>query len=267
MGKEEAYQAIAAAFMAHRRWKKITPMKSAYTVKHVVLELGSSAPFIVFEDADIDQALDGLLIAKFRNSGQTCVTINRIFIHSSIYDEFTTKLVERVKLLKMGSPLEHGVQLGPLIDTSVVKKVSELVDDAVQHGAKVLSGGKTSKLGKNFYEATVLTNVDESMHVWQEEIFGPVVPLFTFSSEEEVVRKANDTPMGLAGYFYTRDVARMFRVASELECGMVGVNSSMVKHVGVPYGGVKESGIGREGSPEGLEEYLETKMVCIGGLN
>ncbi|KAG2520605.1 hypothetical protein BBO99_00007509 [Phytophthora kernoviae] len=255
------------SFVGSTKVGKSLMRQSAATVKRVSLRLSGNAPFIVFNDANMEQALNGLMETKFSNSGQVCIASNRIFIHSSIYDEFTTKLVERVKLLKMGSPLEHGVQLGPLIDTSVVKKVSELVDDAVQHGAKVLSGGKTSKLGKNFYEATVLTNVDESMHVWQEEIFGPVVPLFTFSSEEEVVRKANDTPMGLAGYFYTRDVARMFRVASELECGMVGVNSSMVKHVGVPYGGVKESGIGREGSPEGLEEYLETKMVCIGGLN
>ncbi|KAG7396272.1 Succinate-semialdehyde dehydrogenase, mitochondrial [Phytophthora boehmeriae] len=241
--------------------------KSADTVKHIVLELGGNAPFIVFEDADADQAIDGLIAAKFRNSGQTCVTCNRIFVHDSIYVDFAAELARRVEKLKLGLPLEHGVQLGPLIDSAAVEKVSALVDDAVNRGANVvLSGGKRSKLGKNFYEATVLASVDESMRLWKEEIFGPVAPLFRFSSEEEVVRKANDTRMGLAGYFYTKDVARMFRVASELECGMVAVNAGVVSIVQAPFGGVKESGIGREGSPEGLEEYLESKMVCIGGL-
>jgi succinate-semialdehyde dehydrogenase/glutarate-semialdehyde dehydrogenase len=166
----------------------------------------------------------------------------------------------------MGLPLEEGVQLGPLIGPSAVKKVTGLVEDAVARGAKVLLGGKSSNLGTNFYEATVLTDVSEDMRIWREEIFGPVVPLFVFSSEQEVVERANDTAAGLAGYFYTQDLARIFRVAEELECGMVGVNSELVTHIGAPFGGVKESGIGREGSAEGLDEYLETKMVCLGGL-
>ncbi|KAF4040448.1 Aldehyde dehydrogenase family [Phytophthora infestans] len=239
---------------------------SSETVKRLSLELGGNAPFIVFEDADLEEALDGLIRSKFSNTGQACIASNRIFIHSFIFAKFAKLVVKRVQTLKMGLPLEDGVVLGPLIGPSTVNKVAGLVEDAVKHGAKVLVGGKCSDLGKNFYEATVLTNVDDSMRIWNEEIFGPVIQLSSFSSEEEVVRKANDTTAGLAGYFYTQDVARIFRVASELECGMVGVNSELVTHVGAPFGGVKESGIGREGSTEGLEEYLESKMICIGGL-
>ncbi|ETN24896.1 hypothetical protein PPTG_01067 [Phytophthora nicotianae INRA-310] len=239
---------------------------SSETVKSLSVELGGNAPFIVFEDADLEKALDGLIRSKFSNTGQACIASNRIFVHSSIYEKFADKVVERVKTLKMGLPLEDGVQLGPLIGHSAVKKVAGLVEDAVGHGAKVLVGGNCSDLGKNFYEATVLTKVDESMGIWNEEIFGPVIQLSSFLSEEEVIQNANDTTAGLAGYFYTQDVARIFRVASELECGMVGVNSELVTHVGAPFGGIKESGIGREGSSEGLEEYLETKMVCVGGL-
>ncbi|EGZ21214.1 hypothetical protein PHYSODRAFT_313520 [Phytophthora sojae] len=192
--------------------------QAASTVKHV--------------DADMEKALDGLMAAKFRNSGQTCVTSNRIFVHSSIYDKFTAKLVQRVKKLKVGLPLERGVKLGPLIGPEAVEKVENL-----------------------------------EMRVWSEEIFDSVVPLFVFSSEEEVVRKANDTEVRLARYFYTQDVSRIFRVAGKLETGMVAVNAGVVSIVQAPFGGVKESGIGREGSPEGLEKYLESKMVCIGGLN
>ncbi|ETI56135.1 hypothetical protein, variant [Phytophthora nicotianae CJ01A1] len=245
--------------------KKLMGQASA-TVKHVVLELGGNAPFIVFEDADIEKALDGLIVAKFRYSGQTCVTSNRIFVQSSIYDKFTSKIVERVKELKIGLPLEHGVKLGPLIGPEAVEKVSALVEDAVTHGAKVLIGGKKNDLGKNFYDATVLTNVNEKMRIWNEENFGPIVPLFSFYSEEEAVRKANDTNSGLAAYFYTQNASRIFRVATELETGMVAVNAGVVSIVQAPFGGIKESGIGREGSPDGLEEYLESKMVCIGGL-
>ncbi|KAG2917410.1 Choline dehydrogenase [Phytophthora cactorum] len=239
---------------------------SSETVKNLSFELGGNAPFIVFEDADLEKALDGLIQSKFPNTGQACIASNRIFVHSSIYDTFAANIVERVKTLKMGVPLQPGVRLGPLIGPTAVKKMADLVEDAVSHGAKVLVGGNCSDLGKNFYEATVLIKVDESMRIWNEEIFGPVLQLSSFSSEEEVVQKANDSTAGLAGYFYTQDVARIFRVASELECGMVGVNSELVTHVGAPFGGIKESGIGREGSSEGLDEYLETKMVCIGGL-
>ncbi|OWY96928.1 hypothetical protein PHMEG_00032676, partial [Phytophthora megakarya] len=236
------------------------------TVKSLSLKLGGNAPFIVFEDADLEEALDGLIRTKFRNTGQACIASNRIFVHESVYETFASKVGERVKSLRMGLPLEHGVQLGPLIGPSAVKKVAGLVEDAVAKGGKVLVGGKVSDLGKNFYEATVLTDVNESMRIYYEEIFGPVIPLFVFSSEDEVIRKASDTQAGLAGFFYTQDTARMFRVAGELECGMVGVNSALVNHVGAPYGGIKESGIGRGGSAESLDEYLETKMVCIRGM-
>ncbi|EGZ21198.1 hypothetical protein PHYSODRAFT_255315 [Phytophthora sojae] len=241
--------------------------KSSSTLKRLSLELGGNAAFIVFEDADLDKAVDGLIKSKFSNTGQACIATNRVFVHSSVYESFAAKVVARVKRLKMGLPLEEGVQLGPLIGLSAVEKVAGLVEDAGAHGAKVLLGGKRSDLGKNFYEATVLADVSEAMRVSREEIFGPVVPLFEFSSEEEVVTKANDTAAGLAGYFYTRDVARIFRVAGDLKCGMVAVNSELVTHVGAPFGGIKESGLGREGSAKGLQEYQETKMVCIGGLN
>ncbi|KAE9179497.1 Glutarate-semialdehyde dehydrogenase [Phytophthora fragariae] len=239
--------------------------QSSNTLKHLSLYLGGNAAFIVFEDADLEKAVDGLIKSKFSNTGQACIASNRVFVHSSVYDSFAAKVVARVERLKMGPPLEEGVQLGPLIGPSAVEKVSALVEDAVNHGAKVLLGGKTSGLGKNFYEATVLADVDETMRVSREEIFGPVVPLFVFSSEE-VVARANDTAAGLAGYLYTRDVARIFRVAGELECGMVAVNSELVTHVRAPFGGIMESGIGREGSSEGLQAYQETKMVCLGGL-
>ncbi|KAE9290692.1 Glutarate-semialdehyde dehydrogenase [Phytophthora fragariae] len=239
--------------------------QSSNTLKHLSLYLGGNAAFIVFEDADLEKAVDGLIKSKFSNTGQACIASNRVFVHSSVYDSFAAKVVARVERLKMGLPLEEGVQLGPLIGPSAVEKVSALVEDAVNHGAKVLLGGKTSGLGKNFYEATVLADVDETMRVSREEIFGPVVPLFVFSSEE-VVARANDTAAGLAGYLYTRDVARIFRVAGELECGMVAVNSELVTHVRAPFGGIMESGIGREGSSEGLQAYQETKMVCLGGL-
>ncbi|GMF40440.1 unnamed protein product [Phytophthora fragariaefolia] len=241
--------------------------QSSTTLKRLSLVLGGNAAFIVFEDADLDKAVDGLIRSKFANTGQACIASNRVLVHASVYEAFTAKVVARVKHLKMGLPLDEAVQLGPLIGPSAVKRVAELVDDAVAHGAKVLLGGRASDLGGNFYEATVLSDVTENMRVWREEAFGPVVSLSAFVSEEEAVQKANDTAVGLAGYFYTRDVARVFRVASELECGMVGANSEVVTHVGAPYGGVKESGLGIEGSPEDLQEYQETKMVCIGGLD
>ncbi|KAF1786537.1 Aldehyde dehydrogenase, glutamic acid active site [Phytophthora cactorum] len=207
---------------------------SSDTVKNLSFELGGNAPFIVFEDADLEKALDGLIQSKFPNTGQACIASNRIFVHSSIYDTFAANVVKRVKTLEMGVPLQPGVQLGPLIGPSAVKKVADLVEDAVSHGAKVLVGGNCSDLGKNFYEATVLIKVDESMHIRNEEIFGPVLQLSSFSSEEEVVQKANDTTAGLAGYFYTQDVARIFRVASELECGMKETYKYAQFHVHTP---------------------------------
>ncbi|RLN38549.1 hypothetical protein BBJ28_00013228, partial [Nothophytophthora sp. Chile5] len=225
-----------------------------------------NAPFIVFEDANIEKALDGLMASKFRNTGQTCVCSNRIFIHADIYDEFAAKLVERVKKLKMGQPREEGVNLGPLIGPNAFLKTSELVEDAVTNGATALVGGKRSDIGRNFYEATVLAHVDSTMRVWSEEIFGPVVPLFKFTSEEEVVEMANGTEAGLAGYFFSQDLSRTWRVAGALECGMIGVNTGAISNVQAPFGGVKQSGLGREGAFVGLEEYQETKMVCVGGL-
>ncbi|KAI9906012.1 hypothetical protein PsorP6_013679 [Peronosclerospora sorghi] len=254
------------SFTGSTRVGKLLMEQSAHTVKRVSLELGGNAPFIVFEDADIDKALDGLIASKFRNTGQTCVCSNRIFIHLSIYDEFAAKLVQRVKKLKMGLPREEAVDLGPLISPNAFLKTSELVEDAVTNGATVLTGGKRSEIGRNFYEATVLAHVDNTMRVWNEEIFGPVVPLFKFSTEEEVIEMANGTEAGLAGYFFTENQSRTWRVASALECGMVGVNTGLISNVQAPFGGVKQSGLGREGSFMGLEEYQETKMVCLGGL-
>lgn len=255
------------SFTGSTRVGRLLMKQSAKTVKRLSLELGGNAPFIVFEDADLDKALDGLVGSKFRNTGQTCVCSNRMFIHESIYDDFAAKLVERVKQLKMGLPREDGVKLGPLISHSALLKTSELVEDALTNGARALIGGKRSAIGRNFYEATVLADVDNTMRVWSEEIFGPIVPLFKFSSEEEVVEMANATEAGLAGYFFSQNLSRTWRVASALECGMVGVNTGAISNVQAPFGGVKQSGLGREGSSMGLEEYQETKMICVGGLD
>uniref|UniRef100_K3X4C1 Succinate-semialdehyde dehydrogenase, mitochondrial n=1 Tax=Globisporangium ultimum (strain ATCC 200006 / CBS 805.95 / DAOM BR144) TaxID=431595 RepID=K3X4C1_GLOUD len=254
------------SFTGSTRVGKILMQQSAENVKRLSLELGGNAPFIVFEDADVDAAVDGLVASKFRNTGQTCVCTNRVFVHSSIYQEFSDKLTAKVKNLKMGRPRSPGIQLGPLISQAAFQKTSDLVDDAVSKGAKALTGGKKSELGSNFYEATVLSDVDHTMRVSQEEIFGPIAPLFSFSSEEEVVAKANSTEAGLAGYFYTRDMSRAWRVAKELECGMIGVNTGLISNVQAPFGGVKQSGLGREGSPLGLDEYTETKLVVTAGL-
>lgn len=256
------------SFTGSTRIGKLLMEQSAATVKRVSFELGGNAPFIVFEDADLDKAIDGLMISKFRNTGQTCVCTNRIFLHDSIYDEFTRRLVERVKQLKMGMPRDDGTQVGPLISQPAFNKTSELVEDAVSKGAKAVTGGKAAAhIGKNYYEPTVLADVNESMRVWREEIFGPIAPLFKFSTEEQVLEMANCTEAGLAGYFYTENLSRAWRVASELECGMVGVNTGLVSNVQAPFGGIKQSGLGREGSPLGLDEYTETKFVCMGGLD
>jgi succinate-semialdehyde dehydrogenase/glutarate-semialdehyde dehydrogenase len=254
------------SFTGSTRVGKILMQQSAVNVKRLSLELGGNAPFIVFEDADVDAAVDGLMMSKFRNTGQTCVCSNRVFIHSAIYKEFTDKFVARVQELKIGQPRASGTQLGPLIGPAAFQKTSELVEDALSKGAVALTGGKPSAEGKNFYEATLLTGVNDTMRVWQEEIFGPVVPIFKFSTEEEVIESANCTEAGLAGYFYTQNLKRVWRVAAALECGMVGVNTGLVSNVQAPFGGVKQSGLGREGSPLGMDEYTETKLVCMGGL-
>ena len=239
----------------------------AVTVKKVSLELGGNAPFIVFDDADVDQAVQGAMISKYRNSGQTCVCANRLFVQAGVYAEFSDKLVAAVEMLKVGSGLDPDVQQGPLIDAAALAKVSHHIDDAISKGAKLLTGGKPHALGGTFFQPTVLGDVEADMTVAADETFGPVAPLIRFSSEDEVVRMANDTPYGLASYFYARDVGRIFRVAEALEYGMVGVNSGLISIEVAPFGGVKQSGIGREGSRYGMDEYLEMKYICLAGID
>jgi succinate-semialdehyde dehydrogenase/glutarate-semialdehyde dehydrogenase len=238
--------------------------QSAETIKKVSLELGGNAPFLVFDDADIDAAVEGAMISKYRNNGQTCVCANRILVQDGVYDRFAAKLAEKVRALKVGRGTEAGVNIGPLIDANAVAKVEEHIQDAVSKGAKVLVGGKKHALGGLFFEPTVLTGVNTSMKVTKEETFGPVAPLFRFKSEEEGVAMANDTEFGLASYFYARDIGRIWRVGEGIESGMVGVNTGLISNEVAPFGGVKQSGIGREGSKHGIEEYLEIKYLCIG---
>ncbi len=245
---------------------KILMEQAARTVKRVGMELGGNAPFIVFDDADIDRAVAGAIASKFRNAGQTCVCANRFLVQDGVYDAFAEKLTAAVKKLKVGAGTESGVTVGPLINKDAVRKVEEHVADAVAHGATVVIGGQPSKLGGNFYEPTVLTGVTPQMKVAREETFGPVAPLFRFKTEEEAVRMANDTPFGLAAYFFTRDLGRCWRVAEALEYGIVGVNEGITSTEIAPFGGMKESGIGREGSHHGIEEFLETKYTLMGGL-
>jgi succinate-semialdehyde dehydrogenase/glutarate-semialdehyde dehydrogenase len=245
---------------------KILLEQAARTVKRVGMELGGNAPFIVFDDADLDRAVAGALASKFRNAGQTCVCANRFLVQDGVYDAFAQKLTDAVKKLKVGAGTETGVTVGPLISKDAIKKVEEHVADAVEHGAKVVVGGKPSPIGGNFYEPTVLTGVTPQMKVAHEETFGPVAPLFRFKTEEEAVRMANDTPFGLAAYFFTRDLGRCWRVAEALEYGIVGVNEGITSTEIAPFGGWKESGIGREGSHHGIEEFLETKYTLMGGL-
>ena len=237
--------------------------QAAATVKKVSMELGGNAPFIVFDDADLDAAADGAIASKYRNAGQTCVCANRILVQDEVYDAFAAKLAERVAKFKVGNGLEPGVTIGPLIDDAAVKKVEEHVADAVAKGAKVLAGGRPHPLGGRFYEPTILTDVTPAMKVTKEETFGPVAPLFRFRTEDEAIRMANDTEFGLASYFYARDQSRVWRVSEGLEYGMVGVNTGLVSTVEAPFGGVKESGLGREGSKYGVDEYLEIKYLCI----
>ena len=245
---------------------KILMEQAARTVKRVGMELGGNAPFIVFDDADLDRAVAGALASKFRNAGQTCVCANRILVQDGVYDAFADKLTDAVKELKVGAGTEAGVTVGPLINKDAIKKVEQHVADAVAHGAKIVVGGKPSPLGGNFYEPTVLTGVTQQMRVAREETFGPVAPLFRFKTEEEAVRMANDTPFGLAAYFFTRDLGRCWRVAEALEYGIVGVNEGITSTEIAPFGGWKESGVGREGSHHGIEEFLEIKYTLMGGL-
>jgi succinate-semialdehyde dehydrogenase/glutarate-semialdehyde dehydrogenase len=235
----------------------------APTIKKLSLELGGNAPFIVFDDADVDAAVEGALIAKYRNTGQTCVCANRFLVQNGIYDTFAEKLSARVAQLKVGSGFEEGVMQGPLIEASAVDKVEAHVADAVAHGARVLTGGKRHARGGSFFEPTVLADVTTAMRVAREETFGPVAPLFRFADESEAVEMANATEYGLAAYFYSRDVARCFRVGEALEYGMIGINTGLISNEVAPFGGVKQSGIGREGSKHGLDEYLEIKYLCF----
>jgi succinate-semialdehyde dehydrogenase/glutarate-semialdehyde dehydrogenase len=238
----------------------------ADTVKKVTMELGGNAPFIVFDDADLDAAVEGVLASKYRNTGQTCVCANRVLVQANVYNAFSEKLVAAVRKLKVGNGLDEGVQQGPLIDGKALEKVESLVADAVGKGARVLLGGKRHALGGNFYEPTVLDGATTQMALAQEEIFGPVSPLFRFQTEAEAVALANDTSVGLASYFYTRDLGRAWRVAEALEYGMAGVNTGAISNAMAPFGGIKESGLGREGSRYGIEDYLVLKYVCMAGI-
>lgn len=240
--------------------------QTASTIKKVSMELGGNAPFIVFEDADLDAAVEGALVSKFRNAGQTCVCANRLYVHSSIYDAFARKLSDALGLLKVGPGDSDGVRIGPLIDESAVRKIEEHVADAKDKGARVLMGGTRHALGRTFYEPTVLVDVNQSMRVAREETFGPLAPLFRFDTEDEVVAMANDTEFGLASYFYARDLGRVWRVAERLEYGMVGVNTGLISNEVAPFGGVKQSGLGREGSHHGMDDYLVIKYINMAGI-
>ncbi len=235
----------------------------AGTVKKVSLELGGNAPFIVFDDADIDSAVEGALQAKYRNAGQTCVCVNRFYVHDAVYASFVERFVRRVGELRVGNGFAPDTEIGPLISPRAVAKVGELVDDAVRKGAEVALGGAVHAEGAQFFQPTVLTGVASGMRVLDEEIFGPVSAIVRFSSEDEVVRMANDTIYGLAAYFYSRDIGRVWRVAEQLEYGMVGINTGLISNEVAPFGGVKQSGLGREGSRSGIDDYLETKYLCM----
>lgn len=245
---------------------RILMRQSADTIKKVSLELGGNAPLIVFDDADLDKAVEGAMASKFRNAGQTCVCANRIYVQAGVYDAFSRKLVEAVGQLKVGPGREEGVSIGPLINADGLAKVEEHVADAVAKGANVESGGKVHDLGGTFYEPTVLTGVTSDMIVAREETFGPVAPLFRFENEDDVIAQANDTPFGLAAYFFARDIGRVWRVAEALEFGMVGINEGVMSSELAPFGGIKQSGLGREGSHHGIEEFLEQKYLLMGGL-
>jgi len=238
----------------------------AATVKRTSMELGGNAPFIVFDDADLDAAVAGAMASKFRNAGQTCVCTNRILVQDQVHDTFAQKLASAVATLKVGNGIDAGITIGPLIDEGAADTVMAMVDDAVQQGARVVTGGKRSALGACFVEPTILANVDTRMRVFNEEIFGPVAPLVRFRDEAEAICMANDTPFGLACYFYSRDVGRVWRVSEALEYGIVGINEGLVSNPAAPFGGIKESGQGHEGSKYGLDDYLELKYLCMGGI-
>ena len=246
---------------------KVLLEQCAKTVKKVSMELGGNAPFIVFDDADVDEAVKGAMLSKYRNTGQTCVCANRFLVQDGVYDAFASKLAEASRKLRVGNGLKGETDQGPLIDMAAVAKVEEHIKDAVDKGAKVLSGGKRHQLGGSYFEPTVLTEVNTQMKVAREETFGPLAPLFRFRTDDEAIQIANDTEFGLAAYFYSRDIGRVWRVAEALEYGIVGINVGIISNEVSPFGGMKESGIGREGSKYGLDEYLETKYMCMGGVD
>ncbi|MDQ9170051.1 NAD-dependent succinate-semialdehyde dehydrogenase [Oxalobacteraceae bacterium R-40] len=245
---------------------RILMQQCAPTVKKLSLELGGHAPFIVFEDADLDAAVKGAVQTKYRNAGQVCIATNRFYVHEAVYDAFVSRLAANSAKIKVGNGFEQGVSIGPLIDQQAVAKVEEHIADAVARGAKVESGGKKHALGGQFYEPTVLSQITGEMKIMREETFGPVAAVMKFSTEEEVIAAANNTEYGLASYFYSRDIGRIWRVAEKLEYGMVGVNTGAISNEVAPFGGVKQSGLGREGSKYGIDEYLEMKYVCLGGI-
>jgi succinate-semialdehyde dehydrogenase/glutarate-semialdehyde dehydrogenase len=240
--------------------------QSAATIKKVSMELGGNAPFIVFDDADLDAAVEGAIASKFRNTGQTCVCANRIYVQAGVYDAFARKLAAAVGKLRVGNGMDEGVTQGPLIDHAAVGKIEEHIADALAKGGKLVAGGKRHALGRTFFEPTVILDATQDMLVAKEETFGPLAPLFRFHSDEEVVAMANDTEFGLASYFYTRDIGRVWRVGEGLEYGMVGINTGLLSNEMAPFGGVKQSGLGREGSSYGLDDYMIVKYLCMGGI-
>ena len=245
---------------------RILMSQSSATIKKVSMELGGNAPFIVFDDADLDAAVEGALVSKYRNAGQTCVCSNRIYVQASVYESFATKFVAAVEKLTVGDGSADGVKVGPLIDGKAVAKIEEHIHDALAKGGHLLTGGKRHALGGNFFEPTIVANATADMLVAREETFGPLAPLFRFETEAEVIAAANDTEFGLASYFYSRDIGRVWRVSAALEYGMVGVNTGLISNEVAPFGGVKQSGIGREGSKLGIDDYLVVKYTCMAGI-
>lgn len=271
-GKSEA---IGSVFTSHEKVKKLTftgstpvgrllMQQCAPTIKKLALELGGNAPLIVFEDADLDKAVQGAVLAKYRNAGQTCVCANRIYVHKNVYSAFTEKFVAAVQALKVGNGLDEGTQIGPLINEKALLKAQKLIDEACSKGAEIACGGQRHALGQSFFEPTILTGVNQSMEIVSEEIFGPVAPLIAFETDEEVIEQANATIYGLAAYIYTENISRIFKVSEQLEYGMVGMNATAISNEVVPFGGVKQSGVGREGSKYGLEEFMTMKYLCLG---
>ncbi|NJD92183.1 MAG: NAD-dependent succinate-semialdehyde dehydrogenase, partial [Geobacter sp.] len=245
---------------------KLLMEQCAGTVKKLALELGGNAPFIVFDDADLDAAVEGAIVSKYRNTGQTCVCTNRFLVQDGVYDAFAAKLVAAVEKMKVGDGLKGDTQQGPLIDMKAVAKVEEHINDATAKGARVISGGKRHELGGSFFQPTVLADVTPDMAVAKEETFGPLAPLFRFKTEAEAIQMANDTEFGLAAYFYSRDIGRIWRVSEAVEYGIVGINTGLISTTVAPFGGVKESGFGREGSKYGVDDFLEIKYLCMGGI-